>query len=85
MNTKINTYLLDSLYWAGDRVLKAIVLVDGLPEFSERVVLLQRVGAFGLEILVHGGLSHGPINHIRLSGQVLERPAVRLRLASRFT
>lgn len=29
-------------------MLKAVVLVDGLPELGERVVLLQRVRAFGL-------------------------------------
>lgn len=43
--------LLDSLRWAGNRVFQAVVLVNGLPEFSIRVVLLQRVGAFGLEVL----------------------------------
>lgn len=53
-------------------MLKAVVLVDGLPELGERVVLLQRVRAFGLEILVHGRLPHGPVNQVRLSGQVLE-------------
>lgn len=50
---EINSCLFDSLFWAGDRVIKAVVLVDGLPELSKSVVLLQRVGSFGLEILVH--------------------------------
>lgn len=82
---ELNSCLLDSLFWAGDRVLKAIVLVDGLPELSESVVLLQGVGSFGLEILVHSWLPHSSINHIRLSRQILEWPTVRARLANRFT
>lgn len=79
-----NSYLLDPFLRAGHRVLEAVVLVDDLPKFSEGVVLLQRVGAFGLEVLEHGRLSHRPISHIRLPGQILERPAVRVTLTSGF-
>lgn len=80
----INSYLLDAFLRAGHRVLEAVVLVDHLPKFGEGVVLLQRVGAFGLEVLEHGRLSHRPVNHIRLPGQILERPAVRVTLTSGF-
>lgn len=78
----MNTRLLDALRWARDRVLETVVLVDGLPELGERAVLLQRVGAFGPEILVHGRIPHGAVNHIHLLGQVLERPAVGIPVQS---
>lgn len=65
-----------------DGVLKGVVLVDGLPEFSKCAVLLQRVGPFGLEILVHGRVPDRPVNKVHLLGQVLERPIVRVKLAS---
>ena len=80
--SKRNPHLLDSLQRAGDRVLQGVVLVDDLPELGECAVLLQRVGALGLEILVHGRVPNSPINQVHLLGQVLERPTVRVTLVS---
>lgn len=72
---KANSHLLDPFFRAGHRVVQAVVLVDDLPQLGEGVVLLQRVGAFSLEILEHGRIPHRPVNHIRLSGEILEGPA----------
>lgn len=72
---KVNAHLLDPVFRAGHRVVQSVVLVDDLPQLGEGVVLLQRVGAFGLEILEHGRLSHRPVHHVRLSGEILEGPA----------
>lgn len=72
---KASSHLLDPFFRAGHRVVQAVVLVDDLPQLGEGVVLLQRVGAFGLEILEHGRFPHRPVNHVRLSGEVLEGPA----------
>lgn len=72
---KANAHLLDAFFRAGHRVVQAVVLVDDLPQLGEGVVLLQRVGAFGLEILEHGRFSHRPVNHVRLPGEILEGPA----------
>lgn len=69
-------HLLDPVFRAGHGVVQAVVLVDDLPQLGEGVVLLQRVGAFGLEILEHGRLPHRPVDHVRLPGEILEGPAV---------
>lgn len=73
--TRLLTHLFDPVFGAGHRVVQAVVLVDDLPQLGEGVVLLQRVGAFGLEILEHGRFSHRPVHHVRLSGEIPEGPA----------
>lgn len=74
LTATINSHLFDALWWTWNRVIKAIVLVDDFPEFSKRAVLLQRVGAFSMEIFVHGWVSHCPIGKVHLFGKVLEWP-----------
>lgn len=68
------SHLLDAFRWARDGVLEAVVFVDGHPQVGEGAVLLQGVGAFGSEVIVHGRVPHRPVRQVHLLGQVLEGP-----------
>lgn len=72
-------YLAYPLRRAGHGVVHAVVLADGSPQLCVRAVLLQRVGAFVPEVIVHGRVPHRAVVHVDLPRQVLERSGGRHR------
>ena len=71
------TYLPDAFRRTGHTVVSPSILADGPPELSKCAVLLQRVGAFGSEVLVHSRIPDSAVRHLHLLGQVLECPEIK--------